>query len=682
MSEPFGEAEGAEFQEDLRHWIQNHWGDVSPERLANWLEEVAGELEAMSKPAESAASGSGTPALGAGLLSSVTQPVMGEVSRDGESVVIGVVVDDEEMLSQVLQQLQNVGGILVQLDETPELNAKVSVHVEVPLRSQEFWAEGRVVYRHDPVTAVELIDLTKEARDTIRGLADSLADWPSDVSPVETIDGRGEVDVDSTYVGPPNAVSEADKTGLRENSVRSSLFESTPADLKDPDVIGYAVTQELGRREEASWYWHGPGSKWLSVDDDQSDEVRTNQDFSELLLELSNSRFSGMVQFESRPRRVQIWFDEGFIAHLATRPQRARDELGPMLRMAKRISKEELAEAASHAHENEHSLERSLLELGIMDAETIRRASAGRISYLLQETCDGPSGRAGLFPTDVIPEPDAGDASLRTHVAAELVVFRRRYERFNQLSVDDRMGLVDAHGHTYPTCGESSAGRIERAFTDAGHKELVRRLVDGRRPLEEVVTASFLPPAETVSVIFALRSAGLVELAPAGRDPEFARREMLRDIHVKHLSVHKASYFEVINVHWSSFDEEVHQHYRWCKEKFTWSDPGIEAERTDRKKLEEIQQRLDKAYEVLKDRPSRHEYRQKIMPGYKLQHAVSIFRKQAELAKRRGQWDQAQDALRRLLEIQPDDTRANDSLEETRAHIGDAHPSSVTRTRG
>jgi hypothetical protein len=680
MSEPVGDAEGAEFREDLRRWIQQHWGDTSAERLANWLEEVADELEATTEPLSDAAE-SGAPALGAGLLSSVTQPVVGRVAADEDTSTIQVSVDDDEMLSQVLKQLQNVGGILVQVDETPELNAKVQVHVEVPGRSDEFWAEGRVVYRHDPVTAVELIDVNKTARDTIRGLADSLDDWPSDVSPVATIDGSGEPDVDSTFMGMPSAATDTDRPGLRESSVRTNLTESSPADLKDPDVIGYAVTQELGRREEASWYWHGPGSTWVSVDDADSDEVRTNQDFSELLLELSNDRFSGVVEFESRPRQVQIWFDEGFIAHLSTRPQRARDELGPMLRMAKRISKDELAEAASHAHENEHSLERSLLELGIMDAETIRRASAGRISYLLQETCDGPTGRAVLFPEDVIPEPDAGDASLRAHVAAELVVFRRRYERFNQLSVDDRMGLVDAHGHTYPICGESAAGRIERAFTDAGHKELVRRLIDGRRPLDEVVTASFLPPAETVSVIFALRSAGLVELASAGRDPDFARREMMRDIHVKHLSVHKASYFEVINVHWSSFDEEVHQHYRWCKEKFSWSDPGVEVDRTDRKKLEEIQQRLDKAYDVLRDRPSRHEYRQKIMPGYKLQHAVSIFRKKAELARRREQWEEAQDALRRLLEIQPDDPRAGESLEETRAHIGDAHPSSVTRTR-
>ena len=46
------------------------------------------------------------------------------------------------------------------------------------------------------------------------------------------------------------------------------------------------------------------------------------------------------------------------------------------------------------------------------------------------------------------------------------------------------------------------------------------------------------------------------------------------------------------------------------------------------------------------------------MPEYKLQHAVPLFMKQSELAEKRDQWSEARDAAKRVLEIDPDNERA------------------------
>ncbi len=140
-------------------------------------------------------------------------------------------------------------------------------------------------------------------------------------------------------------------------------------------------------------------------------------------------------------------------------------------------------------------------------------------------------------------------------------------------------------------------------------------------------------------------------------------RERFREnVTVKYLSVHKASYFEVLNVHWSSYDEVIKRAYDELIEQFDPAKVPGNMEPEVHQRVSEIRERVNSAFQVLSERETRHAYRMRIMPEYKLVHAIPLFLKQCELAEKRQQWEDARDSLRRVLEIQPDHEEARDHI--------------------
>ena len=185
----------------------------------------------------------------------------------------------------------------------------------------------------------------------------------------------------------------------------------------------------------------------------------------------------------------------------------------------------------------------------------------------------------------------------------------------------------------------------------------MERVLNGRRRLREVFTESPLPGADTFAVVFALHRMGLVRF-DRSLHHTVVRERFRENVTVKYLSVHKASYFEVLNVHWSSYDEGVKRAYDDLIVQFDPHAVPDNMEPEVRQRVREIRERVEAAYQVLATRPSRHAYRTRIMPEYKLAHAVPLFLKQCELAEKRGQLDDALDSLRRALEIAPENPQA------------------------
>ena len=87
------------------------------------------------------------------------------------------------------------------------------------------------------------------------------------------------------------------------------------------------------------------------------------------------------------------------------------------------------------------------------------------------------------------------------------------------------------------------------------------------------------------------------------------------------------------------------------------------------RRVRDIRERVESAYQVLAKREHRHAYRTRIMPEYKLAHAIPLFLKQAELAERRSNWEDSQDSLRRILELEPGHTQAQARLERVERHL-------------
>ena len=84
-------------------------------------------------------------------------------------------------------------------------------------------------------------------------------------------------------------------------------------------------------------------------------------------------------------------------------------------------------------------------------------------------------------------------------------------------------------------------------------------------------------------------------------------------------------------------------------------------------RVTEIRDRVESAFQILGEGETRRGYRARIMPEYKLNHAIPLFLKQCELAKKRRKWKDAKDALLRVLEINPDHQDAIFELERIEA---------------
>lgn len=426
----------------------------------------------------------------------------------------------------------------------------------------------------------------------------------------------------------------------------------------DTQQMGSLPALDDGPQAAESSPLFGPDLPWIEpIGSPARVEQLTGERIIDVLLQLSGSGFSGLAEVAADGIARQIYFEGGLVVEIRRSPRLSSEELGPMLHMADRIDGQQLAMAAAHAEENHTIFERSLLELELLDQDHIRQAISGRLTFLLRAICEIDRGQIKVFNAQAMPAGYLPAPPLRVHVPVERIIYKRLFERLKMLDTEQRSDMVAGHLDAYPEVAPEGYERLERVVLSPAHTRLVQRILGERRRLREVFTESSLSPSETAAVVHALYRMGVLRF-DTSLHKTIVRERFRENVTVKFLSVHKASFFEVLNVHWSSYDEMIDKAYRELSEQF---DPSaipedMEAEVVER--VREIHERVERAYQTLSSHAQRQAYRKRIMPAYKLAHAIPLFMKQSELAERRAEWDEAIDALRRVLEIDPGNKKA------------------------
>ena len=157
------------------------------------------------------------------------------------------------------------------------------------------------------------------------------------------------------------------------------------------------------------------------------------------------------------------------------------------------------------------------------------------------------SGRVRIFEESSLSAGFLPAPPLRVHVAVERTIFKILFDKLRQLNQRERelagRGELDA----YPEALSTERERLERTLSNEDHVKLFGRVINGRRRLREVFTESPLANAETFGLIFALHRMGLLQF-DRSLHHTVVRERFRENVTVKYLSVHKASYFEVLNV--------------------------------------------------------------------------------------------------------------------------------------
>ena len=421
-----------------------------------------------------------------------------------------------------------------------------------------------------------------------------------------------------------------------------------------------------------------PSLGWVKIDDQVQplrEELLSEDRLLDVVLQLSSHQFSGMIQLgqgaaggRDEGAQWQFLFEAGMVCEVKAMPRQPRAELGHMLQAAKRLTKTQLGVAAAHAEEQGGSLARSIFDLELMPASKLTNALAGRITFLLRYVCTSTWGTVSVYGDEMLPQGYLPLPPLRVHVPVEGIVYQILSERFRQMPADARETLLATEIEAYPEMTAGDQERVASALNDPKLEQLVARVATGRKRLREVITESSLPGTETFALLFSLHRMGLVQF-DRSLHHTVVRERFRENVTVKYLSVHKASYFEVLNVHWSSYDAIVERAYRELILQFDPFSVPDNLEPEVHQRVREIRDRIESAFQVLAKREHRHAYRTRIMPEYKLQHALPLFFKQCELAERRGHLKEALDSLQRVLELSPDDQGAQAHIRRIRSQL-------------
>ena len=605
------------------------------------------------------------------------------VSSEAIETAVEITADDREVVEGLLDQIMEIGAVVVQLDPKPQLNELLKVTLKFTGAHLTVETEGRVVHQSASGTAIEVSNITQEDRLALQAISKDL-DAPETVSmplePDESFPGHISV-ADSVLVPGAIPAFEEDPDPMRSfaplgsqrgtgRSAQRRMVNTTSrrqVELPDPDLHVLTSSKRVERRAGGTTREvYGPPPPWLEARGDADRiEMLDGERILDILLQLSEDGFTGVMDFrgDDQEEVEQLLFDGGYVVERSTRPRTTGEELGPMLLAADRITKRQLAMAAAHADEIGVTVARSLMDLDILNPQELRQAIAGRLAFVLEEFCGHRTGEVHIFDSQALPAGFLPQPPLRVHAAVERVIFHRLYRKLSQLPSDQRDQQMQDYLDAYPEIIEHERDRLQRAVSVAEQERMLESVVTGRKRMREVMTESELSAAETFGVIMSLHRMGLVRFDRSLHDT-VVRERLRENITVKYLSVHKASYFEVLNVHWSSYSEVVERAYRTLVEQFDAAKMPSDLEEDVMQKVEEINERVEAAYAALAKRETRHAYRTRIMPDYKLEHAIPLFLKQSELARRRQKWEDAEDALLRVLDIVPDHEEARRSLEK------------------
>lgn len=641
----------------------------------------------------------------------VERPMFPNSTISGESSVgvqtaIEISADSPDVIDGLLEQLLDVGAVVVQLDSKPSLNELVQMTLQFPDAHLTFDTEGRVVHHAAGGTAIEVSSLTREDRLALQAIRDDMegADQsmlapessqelgqqrspkpsPGEISVGDSVLEPGAVPVVQENDDPLRSfaplTSRRSKPRTTSRGSRRRMVQTTSrrqVDLPDPDMHVATSSRRVDKQAgKSTREFYGPPPSWLeaSGDPDRIESLVDERVF-DILLQLSKNGFTGLLVFwRDDEEYEQLLFDSGYVVERAAKPRITEEELGPMLLAADRITKRQLAMAAAHADEIGLTVARSLMELGILNPEELRHAIAGRLTFLLEEFCTHQKGEVHIFGSQALPAGFLPQPPLRVHAAVERIIYNRLFRRLSQKSTQEREEQMEEALDTYPEIIEHERDRLERAVVGDEQKRLLEGVVTGRKRMREVMTESGLTASETFGVLFSLHRMGLLRFDRSLHNT-VVRERLRENITVKYLSVHKASYFEVLNVHWSSYSEVIEDAYENLVGQFDRERMPDDLEDDILEKVDEINERVEAAYAALAKRKTRHAYRTRIMPEYKLDHAIPLFLKQAELAQRRQHWEDARDAIRRVLDIDPDNDEAMRRLDRVDGIIvGDLSP--------
>jgi serine/threonine protein kinase/curved DNA-binding protein CbpA len=347
---------------------------------------------------------------------------------------------------------------------------------------------------------------------------------------------------------------------------------------------------------------------------------------AELIREVYRARHTGILHIERDSTSKRIYFKKGNVVFANSDVN--EDRLGEFLIRSGEIDRQQFDRVSERMRKTGRRMGTTLIELELATREKLAELVRRQVQEIIYSVFDWDKGAYGFELLDRPVEEDiAVDLS-----TAELILIGVRTMK----SLDHMRAALGGLDRVLRLTEDPLLLYQKMTLTPSEGYVLSR--VDGSTSLAEIASISPLGEDETLRCVYALVSAGVVELAsksqpPTSRIQAAAAREerivppdlqkkdstesretpgqeeeILAEIASKHASLETADYYELLEVSPGASDEEIKKGYYALAKKFHPDRHHSPHLREVQGLLEELFAKITAAYQELSDPASRRRY--------------------------------------------------------------------------
>ncbi len=411
----------------------------------------------------------------------------------------------------------------------------------------------------------------------------------------------------------------------------------------------------------------------------------------EILSQVARMSGPSLLEMRAGKRAAKLVLQDGRIHHVQLLPFSEKRSLLAFLHRKGRLNAERAIRIRRHARDQGIIQARALLKTPeFVSKRDVLAGVRTVISRLMSKVFDAKLETADYYQLDALPP-----ALQVTSVPLVRVVFSH---------------VRAAHGGTYQAPRDRLVERLQDmhlsrnsslltiGFNDLGLKlherPLFERVLDKPRAFDIVMRDSPLPRNDTLAILAGLEAVGFLEVrtpglgatgsssytvsssslsssslsssslsssslassSSSGRAGDL--KTALARIDAMAARLERDNHFDIFGLHWTAYDAEIDRRYKELAKQFELLSQPLGMEPKDRKRLEKIRTRLKKIYAILCEPERRNNYRRTVVGPAARRKTATKLEALGDGAFRRKSFESALDYYQRLLELNPDHSKA------------------------
>jgi hypothetical protein len=379
------------------------------------------------------------------------------------------------------------------------------------------------------------------------------------------------------------------------------------------------------------------------------------------LIDATIKRSDGLLtlKLKSGVTRYGFWNKGGPVGWRAE-PLQQDEVMGVLLYRAGQVTKEQLQKSIEIMEKQDCRQGEAFIEMGLMSFAQLVMVLQKQCEYIFLRVIDETEGEWTFHELQTLPERFFNPA-----LKASNVIYRQLTHEIEQMTTnviyDKLRPQLDRYLFVRDNVGDAmneiSWSKDERRFLE---------LIQSRSwRLREIFAVSNMSRRATARFLWALLDLDFL----AFKEQENLERYMKRItelIMTKHHRSERSNLFDILEVHWICTAPEVESGYKAVKERFQQKNFDHLTEE-HKQALVSINQKLDDAYQRLRDDARRRAYREEIIEKDMIVNSAELLAKKGEMAIMRADGRDARFCWGKAVELVPGRGEFREGYQRARA---------------